>query len=200
MVITIHGWRGRHRPWPLTLISLLTLTFLVPASLSSNAQPPKQSPAERQLETTTRSLVAALKNGTPASVLPFLSSRGVVLDMDGERASLAEVRRQFAHQTGLYCRWFDTACLTHEIEDQSGGVFTQRTSEPRSYRDIIRLADKAEFTVAIDPDRPSQGSASVCLHGAKLSNDGAGYLLEFGFERTSAGWKLALEEGNFAGC
>jgi hypothetical protein len=199
MVITIHGWRGRPRPRPLTLILLLTLTFLL-ATLSATAEPPKQSAAERQLETTTRNLVAALKNGTPASVLPFLSSRGVVLDMDGERASLAEVRRQFARRSGLYCRWFDTPCLQHEIEDQSGGVFTQHTSEPRSYRDIIRLAEKTEFTVAIDPDRPSQGSASVCLHGAKLSNDGAGYLLEFGFEHTASGWKLALEEGNFAGC
>jgi hypothetical protein len=176
------------------------LVVLVLLGALATGQPPKHSAAERQLETTTRSLIAALKNGMPASVLPFLSLRGVVLDMDGERASLAEVRRQFAHKTGLYCRWFDTACLTHEIEDQSGGVFTQHTSEPRSYLDIIRLADKAEFTVAIDPDRPSQGSASVCLHGAKLSADGAGYLLEFGFERTAAGWKLALEEGNFAGC
>ena len=89
--------------------------------------------------------------------------------MDGERVPLAEVRRQFAAQTGLYCRWFDTPCLRKEMEDQSGGVFTQRTSEPRSYRDIVRVAEKAEFTVAIDPDTPTQGSASVCLHGPQLS-------------------------------
>lgn len=189
-------------------IFILCLLFLLssataPAQRSKSR--PKPSPGQRQLEVTTRAFVAALKNGTPASVLPYLSASGVVLDMDGERAPLAKVRRQFAAKTGLYCRWFDTACLRKEMDDQSGGVFTQRTSEPRSYRDLLRLAEQAEFSAAIDLDRPSQGSASVCLHGPKLSSDspdsaGAGYLLEFGFERTAAGWKLVLEEGNFAGC
>jgi len=183
---------------PLAFLLLGVLAF-------AQARPKKQSAAERQLEATTHAFVAALKTGTPASVLPYFSPRGVVLDMDGERVTLAEVRRQFNTRMGLYCRWFDTSCLRKEMDDQSGGVFTQRTSEPRSYREILRLAEKTEFTVVIDPDSPTQGSASVCLHGPKLSpgsaaGEGAGYLLEFGFERTAAGWKLALEEGNFAGC
>ena len=176
---------------------------LLSLALAAPAQPPAGKPpaAQRQLESTARAFVAALKTGAPAAVLPYLSPRGLVLDMDGERATLAEVRRQFAHKSGLYCRWFDTPCLKQEIENQSGGVFTQRTSEPRSYRDILQLADRAEFTVALDPDTPSQGSASVCLRGPRLSPDAnGGYLLEFGFERTAGGWKLALEEGNFAGC
>jgi hypothetical protein len=176
------------------LAILLLLCGLAPA------QPPKQSAAEHQLELTVRQLVAAIKSGTPASVMTYLSPKGVVVDMDGERASLADIRKQFAGKTGLYCRWFDTDCLKHEMADQSGGVFTQRTTAPRSYREILRLADKAEYTASIDPDSPRQGEASVCLHGSQLSNEGAGYLLEFGFERTAAGWRLALEEGNFAGC
>ena len=173
---------------------LLLLCSLAPA------QPPKQSAAEHQLELTTRQLVAVIKTGTPASVMSYLSPKGVVVDMDGERVSLPEIRKQFAGKSGLYCRWFDTDCLKREMGDQSGGVFTQRTTEPRSYREILRLADKAEYAASIDPDSPRHGEASVCLHGAQLSNDGAGYLLEFGFERTAAGWRLALEEGNFAGC
>jgi hypothetical protein len=187
------GYRSRPRLRHL----FLTLTLL---ALSAPAQPPRQSAAERQLEATTRALVAAIKAGTPAGVMPYLSPKGVVVDMDGERASLPDIRKQFAGKSGLYCRWFDTDCLKREMQDQSGGVFTQRTSEPRSYRDLLRFADKAEFAAAVDPDSPRQGEASVCLHGAQLSSDGAGYLLEFGFERTAAGWRLALEEGNFAGC
>lgn len=176
------------------------LAILVLLCTLAPAQPPKHSAAERQLELTTRALVAAIKTGTPAGVIPYLSPRGVVVDMDGERVSLAEIRKQFTSRTGLYCRWFNTDCLKREMLDQSGGVFTQRTSEPRSYRELLRLAEKAEYSASIDPDSPRQGEASVCLHGAQLSNDGAGYLLEFGFERTAAGWRLALEEGNFAGC
>jgi hypothetical protein len=186
-------WRGRPRPRHL----VLTLFLL---ALAAPAQPPRQSAAEHQLELTARQFVAAIKAGTTASVVAYLSPKGVVVDMDGERASLADIRKQFAGRTGLYCRWFDTDCLKREMADQSGGVFTQRTTEPRSYREILRLADKAEYSTSIDPDSPRQGEASVCLHGPQLSNDGAGYLLEFGFERTAAGWRLALEEGNFAGC
>jgi hypothetical protein len=179
-----------------------TAPTLSARSQSRASQPSRarQSLADRQLEGATRAFVAALKSGPPAAVLSYLSPRGVVLDMDGERATLAEVRRQFASKTGIYCRWFDSACLRREMQDQSGGVFTQRTSEPRSYREILRLAEQAEFSAAVDLDRPSQGSSSVCLHGSKLSANGAGYLLEFGLERTAAGWKVALEEGNFAGC
>ncbi len=186
-------WRGRPRPRLLTAVLLLFATV-------APAQAPKQSAAERQLATTTKALVAALKSGAPDTVFPYLSSKGVVVDMDGERASLAEIHKQFAQKRGLYCRWFDSVCLRQEMQDQSGGVFTQRTSEPRSYREILRLAESSEFNVTVDPDSPRQGEASVCLRGAKLSNDGAGYLLEFGFERVGAAWKLSLEEGNFAGC
>lgn len=175
-------------------VILLLLCSLAPA------QPPRQTAAEKQLEATTRQLVAAIKAGAPAGVMAYLSPKGVVVDMDGERASLADIRKQFAGKTGLYCRWFDTDCLKREMADQSGGVFTQRTTEPRSYRDILRLAERAEYAASTDPDSPRRGEAAVCLHGAQLSNDGAGYLLEFGFERTAAGWRLALEEGNFAGC
>jgi hypothetical protein len=173
---------------------------LILVAISAPAQAPKQSAAERQLAVTTKALVAALKSGSPDSVFPYLSPKGVVVDMDGERASLAEIRQQFAHKRGLYCRWFDTPCLKQEMQDQSGGVFTQRTSEPRSYREILRLAESSDLHVSVEPDSPREGEASVCLHGAKLSSDGAGYLLEFGFERVGAAWKLSLEEGNFAGC
>lgn len=196
MVKTAKGYRARPRA------RLLTFVFL--ATLLASSQAPKRSPAERQLESTTRSFLTALQSGSPAAVTPFLSSRGVVVDMDGERATLPEIRKQFAGKTGLYCRWFDTACLKQEMEDQSGGVFTQRTSEPRAYRDILRLAATRKLIVSIDPDHPGQGSAAVCLHGPKLSGgskeDGTGYLLEFGFERIGGQWRLALEEGNFAGC
>jgi hypothetical protein len=177
----------------------ILIAFLLLAA-AAPAQAPKPPAAARRLEATARAFLAALKTGTPAAVLPYLSARGVVLDMDGERATLAEVRRQFSAKTGLYCRWFDSPCLKQEIEDQSGAVFTQRTTEPRSYRDILRLAEKSELNVSLDPDMPARGEASVCLRGAKLAAAGAGYLLEFGFERTAAGWKLDLEEGNFAGC
>jgi len=173
---------------------LLALCALAPA------QPPRQSAAERQLAATTRGLVAVLKAGTPAAIMAYLSPKGVVVDMDGERAAPGEIRKQFAEKRGLYCRWFDTPCLKQEMQDQSGGVFTQRTAEPRSYRDLLRLAASSELNVSVDPDSPRQGEASVCLRGPKLAADGAGYLLEFGFERVGAGWKLALEEGNFAGC
>lgn len=171
-------------------------------AMTSPAQPfgSKPSAAERQLAATTRALVAAIKAGSPSGVLPYLSSRGVVVDMDGERVPLAGVRQQFTRKIGLYCRWFDTACLAKEMDDQSGGVFTQKATHPRSYREILQLGAQSELNISIDPDKPTQGSASVCVHGPKLENDGAGYLLEFGFERTGAGWKLALEEGNFAGC
>ncbi len=198
MVRTTNRWRGRPRP------RLLTLTLLLFVALTAPAQAPaRKSPAQTQIEATTRALLEALKSGAPEKVVPFLSPRGVVVDMDGERATLAEIRKQVAGKTGLYCRWFDTACLKREMQDQSGGVFTQRTSEPRSYREILLLATTRQLTGAIDPDRPGQGSASVCLRGPKLSGasgEEAGYLLEFGFERVGGQWRLALEEGNFAGC
>ena len=178
--------------------ALLAAVLLLAAT--APAQAPKPSPAARQLETTVRAFLAVLKAGAPAATVPYLSARGVVLDMDGERATLAEVRRQFAGKTGLYCRWFDSDCLRREMQDQSGGVFTQRTTQPRSYRELLRLAEKSELKVSLDPDTPGRAEASVCLRGPKLAAAGAGYLLEFQFERTAAGWKLDLEEGNFAGC
>jgi hypothetical protein len=199
MVTMRHSWRGR--PRPLTLI----LPFVLLAVLPSATQTAKRSAAQRRLEATTRALLAALQSGRPATVTPYLSPRGLTVDMDGERASLAQIRKQFAARTGLYCRWFDTPCLRREMVDQSGGIFTQRTSEPRAYRELLRLADRRDFTVIIDPDDPGRGSVSVCLQGPRLSlgsahGPGAGYLLEFGFERIAGQWRLALEEGNFAGC
>lgn len=194
MVNATHSPRGRAPRLLLLLLAALLAVAQAPP------QPRKKSAAERRLEATTRSFLAALQAGSPAAVTPYLSPRGVTVDMDGERASLAEIRKQFAARTGLYCRWFDTPCLKKEMDDQSGGVFTQRTSEPRSYRELLRLATRRDLTVLVDLDTPAQGSASVCLHGPKLSAEGAGYLLEFGFERVGGQWRLALEEGNFAGC
>jgi hypothetical protein len=178
----------------------LILAVLLLLAVTAPAQARKPTAAARQLEATVRAFLAVLKAGTPAGAVPYLSPRGVVLDMDGERATLVEVRRQFAGKTGLYCRWFDSDCLKREMRDQSGGVFTQRTTQPRSYREILSLAEKPELEVSFDPDTPGVGEASVCLRGPQLAADGAGYLLEFQFERTAAGWKLNLEEGNFAGC
>lgn len=192
MVTATHSCRRHPRPLGLALLLLV--------ALAAPAEPPRKSAAERQLESTARAFLAALQSGTPSAVTPFLSPRGLVVDMDGERASLAELRRQFARKTGLYCRWFDTPCLTRELEDQSGGVLTQRTSQPRAYRDLLRLATRRELTATLDPDSPARGAVAVCLRGPGLSAEGAGYLLELGFERAGGAWRLALEEGNFAGC
>lgn len=192
MVAPTTQWRGRLR------LRILVLCLLAP--LLAGAQPQKKSRAYRQLEATTRSLLAALQSGSPAAVTPYLSPRGIVVDMDGDRASLPQIRGQFASKTGLYCRWFDSACLKREMDDPSGSLFTQRTSEPRAYRDLLRLAERRDLTLTIVPDHPNQGTVSVCLHGPNLSSDGGGYLLEFGFERIAGRWRLALEEGNFAGC
>lgn len=187
--------RGRRR-----VLALFVLLFVAALSPAQSAKKPAKTPAQRQLETTTRALLSALQAGSPAAVAPYISSRGLVVDMDGERLTPAELRRQFAGKTGLYCRWFDTPCLQREMEEQSGGILTQRTAEPRAYRELLRLAARRDFTVTIHPDQPDRGAVSVCLHGPKLSATGAGYLLEFGFERVAGRWRLALEEGNFAGC
>lgn len=196
MVKAGNEWRAR--PRARVLLILLLLVALAPAQAPQ--KPPPKSAVQRQLEAATRSLLAVIRTGAPTAALPQLSPRGVVLDLDGERHSITDIRRHFAQRTGLYCRWFDTACLRREMEEQSADIETQRTPDPRSYRELLRLVKSVEMTSLAHPDQPGRGLVSVCVRGPEIAPAGAGYLLEFGFERVGGAWKLAMEEGNFAGC
>jgi hypothetical protein len=137
------------------------------------------SASAAQLE---QNFFALLRAGDASDLLTYVPAGGVNVGRDAQHLSHAEVEDQLAHHQGLYCKLFDSACLTSEIKLDQSNV------RACSYRELLTKSQKVR-TAATETTRNGVRQAILV---ARVQNDscaGVG-LVDFIFNLESDGWKL----------
>lgn len=159
----------------------------LPIQTENPTQANPQKKLERLLAETAHDFVDKLQKGDPQDLLSFFSLRGVRFGADEPPISLATIQSHFEQKKGLFCVFFDTACLQKEdaIYRAHAGA-PPRTKAIHSYRDRLLHASQRELIV-----RVSRVSGNwVGRLEVRLAKDpDAPEPLEFEFE-FQRGWKV----------
>ena len=138
-----------------------------------------ESESSKQLEHTFFGLI---REGDASKFLRYVPDGGVNVGSRAEHLSRAEVEQQLTQHTGLYCKLFDSSCLTSEIRLDQSNV------RGCSYRELLTKS-KDVHTAATETTR--NGVRQAILVARMKSDNCAGVgLVDFIFNLESDGWKL----------
>ncbi len=146
---------------------------------SSGEKSKSESASAKQLE---QNFFAVLREGDAIKFLSYVPAGGVNVGTDAQHLTRAEVEQQLTRHEGLYCKLFDSACLTSEIRLDQSNV------RPCSYRELLTKSQDLR-TAATETTRNGVRQAILV---ARMKNDncaGVG-LVDFIFNLQADGWKL----------
>jgi hypothetical protein len=149
------------------------------AASASSEKPKAHAVSTSQLE---HDFLKIMRAGDDKAFLTYVTAGGVNVGSNAQHVSRTEVEDQLTHHTGLYCKLFDTACLTSEIKLDASNV------RACSYRELLTTS-KDLHTAATETTRNGIRQAILV---ARMKNDncaGVG-LIDFIFNLESDGWKL----------
>ncbi|HZD30206.1 MAG TPA: hypothetical protein VE779_00955 [Candidatus Angelobacter sp.] len=162
------------------LRGLVWLAFVLGAVLAgaqsnSDKAAATDKPAAAMASALEHQIFDILRNGDTLKFLSFVPEDGVNLGHDAQHTSRDAVVEQFTQRTGLYCKLFDSACL-------SG------TPHACSYRELLTQSEKVR-TASTEATRNGVRQAIVV---AQVENQkcGGAALIDFIFNHQKGGWKL----------
>jgi len=147
--------------------------------VASGERSKSESGSAKQLEQT---FFALLRQGDANKLLSYIPAGGVNVGAKTQHLTRAQVEEQLTHHEELYCKLFDSACLTSEIRLDQSNV------RPCSYRELLTKSQDVR-TAATETTRNGVRQAILV---ARMKNDncaGVG-LVDFIFNLQSDGWKL----------
>ncbi len=117
---------------------------------------------------------AVVREGDALKLLSYIPEDGVNLGRDAEHTTRAAVEEQLTHRTGLYCKLFDSSCMT-----EAGAC---------SYREMLTRSEKVR-TASTETTRNHVRQAILV---AQVQNEkcGGAVLIDFIFNFHQGGWKL----------
>jgi len=139
------------------------------SSAADSARAP-QSAAELE-----QRLFAIVRSGDALQFLGYVPEDGVNLGRDAQYTTRDEIEDQLTHRTGLYCKLFDSACMTG-------------APAPCSYRELLTQSEKVR-TASTETTRNGVRQAILV---AQVQNQkcGGAVLIDFIFNYHQGGWKL----------
>jgi hypothetical protein len=147
--------------------------------VSSSDKSKSESESAKRLE---QDFFALLREGNASKLLSYIPAGGVNVGATAQHLTRAEVEQQFTHHEGLYCKLFESSCLTSEIR------LDQSNIRACSYRELLTTSQDVR-TAATETTRNGVRQAILV---ARMKNDncaGVG-LVDFIFNLQSDGWKL----------
>jgi hypothetical protein len=140
----------------------------------------KATSAAPSAETLEREFFAILRNGDALQFLAYVPEDGVNLGRDAGHSTRDEIAEQLSHRTGLYCRLFDSTCIS-----QSGNNGTQPQC---SDRELLAQSEKVR-TASTETLRNGVRQAILVaeVHNQKCAGQ---VLIDFIFNYQKGGWKL----------
>ncbi len=147
------------------------------------------------LRDTAQKFLTVIEKGQPLDLLNFWSASGVVLGVDFEDhpVSKSVFREQVRKKEGLYCSFFDSACLT-ELRKASRRKANKgpATNPDYSYRDLLSSARTK--TVRVSARREGEtltGYVTVRIENGEMTKSNTSTQLDFTFVSEAGSWKLA---------
>jgi len=155
----------------------LLLLVMVAGSL---AQAPTNGAVNSASATTSpsaleRDFFAVIRTGDALKLLSYIPEDGVNLGREAQHTTRAEIEEQLTHRAGLYCKLFDSACMT-------GGPAAC------SDRELLTQSEKVR-TASTETTRNGVRQAILV---AQVQNQkcGGAVLIDFIFNYHQGGWKL----------
>jgi hypothetical protein len=152
---------------------------------------PEENPCRPELSEPLRvealSLVHGIVDADPKTVLRSLDRDGIMIG-DNSPTPLAGVKRQFASKTGLFCLFFDTACMGDPSNRSLWSADRALRELSASYRAWLRNAGspKLEITFEDAPVTKYCGASVAVYHRASVPSR-----IEFGFVYLDGSWRLS---------
>lgn len=143
----------------------------------SAGTPASAAPSAATLE---RDFFAILRNGDALRFLSYVPEDGVNLGRDAEHSTRDDIAEQLSHRTGLYCRLFDSSCIS-----QTG----KSDAAPQcSDRELLTQSEKVR-TASTEAMRNGVRQAILVaeVHNQKCAGQA---LIDFIFNYQTGGWKL----------
>lgn len=169
--------------------SLAALAVLAYSATASLAQTNPCSPKLAEpLKVKTASLIDAVVRADTQSVLKSLSNSGLMIG-DNAPTPVADVRRQFSKRTGLYCLFFDSACMAEPSNNASWSSDNVLKKLPVSFREWLKGAGTPKLEVDfLDAPVTKYCIASVFVFPERSAVPAN---IEFAFVYTHGSWSLA---------
>jgi hypothetical protein len=138
--------------------------------------PDGASPAELE-----REFFAVIRSGDALKLLSYVPDDGVNLGRYADHSTREEIEDQLTHRTGLYCKLFDSACITPSSKADAD-------PKPCSYRELLTQSEKVR-TASTETTRNGIRQAILVaeVHNQKCAGPG---LIDFIFNYHQGGWKL----------
>ncbi|HSY13740.1 MAG TPA: hypothetical protein VK976_16225 [Verrucomicrobiae bacterium] len=155
----------------------LLLLFASTVAFAQSAAPEKSDSAK----TLEQQFFAALRAGDADKVLSYIPKNGVNIGSNEEHTSRADIEEQFQKRRGLYCRLFDSACISATID-------LANSARPCSDRELLTKSEKVRLASSEMTRNGVQQAVLVAeVKNDKCSNSG---LIDFIFNLDADGWKL----------
>jgi hypothetical protein len=137
----------------------------------------KDAPSPATLE---RDFFAVLRNGDALQFLAYVPEDGVNLGRDAQHSTRDEIAEQLTHRTGLYCRLFDSACISRAGKNDD--------APQCSDRELLTQSEKVR-TASTETTRNGVRQAILVaeIHNQKCAGQA---LIDFIFNYQKGGWKL----------
>jgi hypothetical protein len=169
----------------------LTFVFVIPALLctftwAQASAPGKESPATESPKLASpavleREFFAVIRSGDALKFLSYVPDDGANLGPYAEHSTRSEIEDQLTHHLGLYCKLFDSACISAEGTKNAD-------AKPCSYRELLTQSEKVR-TASTETTRNNVRQAILVaeVHNSKCAGPG---LIDFIFNYQQGGWKL----------
>lgn len=147
------------------------------ATRESASKPPNAATSPASLE---REFFGILRNGDALQFLTYVPEDGVSLGRDAQHNTRDEIADQLTRRTGLYCRLFDSSCISHAGKSDA--------APPCSDRELLTQSEKVR-TASSETKRNGVRQAILVaeIHNQKCAGQ---VLIDFIFNYQKGGWKL----------
>lgn len=123
----------------------------------------------------------ALRAGNSNKILSYVPDGGVNVGSQAQHASRDEIKQQFQSRQGLYCKLFDSSCISTPIN-------LANSSPACSYRELLTHSKKIRIAASeITRNGVQQAVLVAQVENSQCPQD---KLIDFIFNLHAKGWKL----------
>jgi hypothetical protein len=164
--------------WAIVAVATLVVPRLAIAQSTSSSDKSAHAVSASALE---RDFFSAIRTGDSNKVLSYIPQPGVNVGPQAKPVSREEIAQQFRSHRGLYCKLFDSSCISATIE-------LDDSRRSCSYRELLTHSKKLH-TAASELTRNGVRQAVLL---AEIQNDKCPKqkLIDIIFNFEADGWKL----------
>ena len=149
-----------------------------PKSANPSAAPNGSGAVPSSLE---RTFFDLIRSGDALQFLSYVPEDGVNIGRDAQHLTRAEVEEQVTRRHGLYCKLFDSTCISRSSTPDPQG-------QTCSYRELLTQSEKVR-TASTEAIRNSVRQA-ILVAEVRNQKCGGPVLIDFIFNHHQDGWKL----------